>query len=803
MSKKHKQIKPDDYFEQGPFQVASFGKTVYFQNNLTSEQHDGIIRRIDQDYDNQVAIINSLVKEIRELVNQCEPLKLLKYAHSRFIQSLFGIESEVQLSKEDVYIGRELEYIQSILASSMPIINLSSLQKDQSHIFFQISEKIQELYSIYENFVMYHVVHQTKDLLETDPDYISFLIDAQAANFHRGDRYAVHEIAHLKDLLTPHNEELFKLFNIQVEQLLSGLQNIQHSLSQGMMQSMNQLEQLIDLFEQKSLKLTSELDPRQEGMTIIENDVELRTIRDKFADNFLGYGLYDLDKLTGWTHSFLDKLSWSLGQCESFHTRDQFPGWPVIEMPIYTRPFIKIGGKHYCFDYYNVFDNIYRVIQKAITEIDPSYKDDWKDIQAKTTEDIVIQLFNNLLPGCIVYQSNYYPLGTSLKQFAENDILILYDNNLIIIEVKGGSYTYTSPMLDIQSHIKSLQTLIGKADSQTERTLNYLKSKETVKIYDEQRIEKGVIHHSDFDEITQMCISLDNFNEFAAKAEKLKFLKMKNDTISMALDDLRVYTDLFDSPSVFLHFLKQRKLATQSKVALNDELDHFGMYMAHNMYSITANNIDSDNVSWYGYREKIDTYFAHMIHENLELTKPKQEIPSKIEEIINYIDSTSKLQKRTSLSTFLLDLSDEARQWFCDAITNALTRQLETKRMTITSCFGEANYSLCCYQPSIPALEPQYIVDYALAAVLQNEEPSRLVIHLHYNIQNILQSLDFKLLTKADIPPDRISELSELADKYSESRIMSFKRQNGIKKMGRNDPCPCGSGKKFKKCHGK
>jgi preprotein translocase subunit SecA len=23
------------------------------------------------------------------------------------------------------------------------------------------------------------------------------------------------------------------------------------------------------------------------------------------------------------------------------------------------------------------------------------------------------------------------------------------------------------------------------------------------------------------------------------------------------------------------------------------------------------------------------------------------------------------------------------------------------------------------------------------------------------------------------------------------------------KKVGRNDPCPCGSGKKFKQCHGK
>lgn len=26
--------------------------------------------------------------------------------------------------------------------------------------------------------------------------------------------------------------------------------------------------------------------------------------------------------------------------------------------------------------------------------------------------------------------------------------------------------------------------------------------------------------------------------------------------------------------------------------------------------------------------------------------------------------------------------------------------------------------------------------------------------------------------------------------------------RNALKTIGRNDPCPCGSGKKFKKCHG-
>jgi preprotein translocase subunit SecA len=28
-------------------------------------------------------------------------------------------------------------------------------------------------------------------------------------------------------------------------------------------------------------------------------------------------------------------------------------------------------------------------------------------------------------------------------------------------------------------------------------------------------------------------------------------------------------------------------------------------------------------------------------------------------------------------------------------------------------------------------------------------------------------------------------------------------QSSGMAKVGRNDPCPCGSGKKFKQCHGK
>jgi preprotein translocase subunit SecA len=34
-----------------------------------------------------------------------------------------------------------------------------------------------------------------------------------------------------------------------------------------------------------------------------------------------------------------------------------------------------------------------------------------------------------------------------------------------------------------------------------------------------------------------------------------------------------------------------------------------------------------------------------------------------------------------------------------------------------------------------------------------------------------------------------------------EEKKKPIRRQE--KKIGRNDPCPCGSGKKYKKCHGK
>ena len=71
--------------------------------------------------------------------------------------------------------------------------------------------------------------------------------------------------------------------------------------------------------------------------------------------------------------------------------------------------------------------------------------------------------------------------------------------------------------------------------------------------------------------------------------------------------------------------------------------------------------------------------------------------------------------------------------------------------------------------------------------------------------------LEAARVQKTDLSKTRVSRTEEQDDAararasaasagQRQERTETFIRQD--KKIGRNDPCPCGSGKKFKQCHG-
>lgn len=63
--------------------------------------------------------------------------------------------------------------------------------------------------------------------------------------------------------------------------------------------------------------------------------------------------------------------------------------------------------------------------------------------------------------------------------------------------------------------------------------------------------------------------------------------------------------------------------------------------------------------------------------------------------------------------------------------------------------------------------------------------------------------IDKKAVSSLEVTQEKESRKvkEHRGDSDEESRPTTVRREE--KKIGRNDPCPCGSGKKYKKCHGK
>ena len=72
---------------------------------------------------------------------------------------------------------------------------------------------------------------------------------------------------------------------------------------------------------------------------------------------------------------------------------------------------------------------------------------------------------------------------------------------------------------------------------------------------------------------------------------------------------------------------------------------------------------------------------------------------------------------------------------------------------------------------------------------------------------NLLAHIDEQITTyllKAEVRQN--SERKQVADKVQTNEDKSQPKKSQpkrVKKIGRNDPCPCGSGKKYKQCCGK
>lgn len=730
--------------------------------------------------------INECIESIRSYIqiDQQEILLMAVTDISSFSNP--SLEGNILIYKQDDLPSRPVEYLQSLIASTNNTIRLHVTDEDIDRLAHQYLHDQEMLFEKTTQYLMYREL-----ALDDESETSRVAFEAQMMRMVRGNRYRFLQIDYIRPLIRVHESEFQKLFGISANIVIDGYRKLEKALSNGRLEGLATLRKL---FEKAGS--AEEIDFSK----ILEEDSE--AAEEASLEAFSVHHFNDA-RITNWPKTFIDALSFAPGEGHFFE-EEEMQYWPVITPPIVDRPFITLNGETYCFDYYSLTDNFYRAIQKAILRLDPSYSEQWQQNQKEASESMVESVFKEMLPGCISYADNCYG---SKKHRNENDLLVVYRDALLVIEVKAGRFTDAPPVSDFNSHIKHYKDLIQKSNSQCVKMRDYVSnSGAELVLYDQRMQPKATLDISNVNSIFCLSVTIENINTYAARAEKLEFLNLEAGVSCIAIDDLMTYREYFENPLEFLHFLKQREIASLNKrLALNDEFDHLGMYIAHNCYSLEVDSIpEMGNLYMTGYREDLDSYFERVGTPLPQLEKPRQNMPKRFREIIDVLLNSSNPQA-VSISSYLLDFSSEARQQLSDGIDMALRRQANTGRQCALSFSGteeSIHMTYFVFQDELyDAQTDQEMFDYVASLLLANNENERMMAFFRFDANYALQSVGARSINIDQIPPSRINELKSRGEQMGDFRVAKHKKEHG--KIGRNQPCPCGSGKKYKKCHGR
>ncbi|MFF5995178.1 SEC-C metal-binding domain-containing protein [Lysinibacillus sp. KU-BSD001] len=746
---------------------------------------------LENDYEKHKNDIDKLINNIKEKVKKSNPLELLNYLFERNIVNFINLTSEIESSLEEIYSQRAIEYIQSILVSQENSY-MDGGQESEFDDYEDILMDVINLYYSLNDYYFYWTEKKLKDDPSVNRENLAYIIESEFSRVVRGDRYQCYQIEHFREILSPHNQIFEETFKLNVENFIKGLENLEYILTQGRLDEMKKMADGLNEFFSQEIQVDNVTDINQKFKELLSLSEEIQKL-DIIK-------LHGIKEITGWSDEFIDILSYGINEYRAFFNDETYySGWPNLDLPIQKRPFIKINNIAYGFDYYSIFDNLYRAIQKNLIIACPSYKETWAIIQQETTEKMVENLFKKILPGCNTFRDNYYPRKKSLKDCAENDLLITFNDVMLIVEVKAGSFIYTSALTDYKGHINSFKALIEKADHQCDRTKEYIEKNTLSKIYTKEKDLKVELDMRNYSEIYCLCVTVDNFNTFTAKAEKINFIKLKSNSISLSIDDLRIYRDIFDNPLQFLHYLKERRNAIECEsLALNDELDHLGMYLERNLYTWDAKEVESGTrLSGIGYRQELDNYFS-LLHHNIEVNKPTQNMAPQFKEILDLLSKIGSVEK-IGFSNFLLDFDFESRDNFVNQLESILLRQKQIGYMIQTFAPGEMPYAIFVYAPDLKTLTDNDKANYIYANLNIIGNGECLVYDFYYDRQDRLRDIkicSLKLSNLQDL--DQIQDVEKVVEFISKQRIEKYREVNG--KIGRNDNCPCGRNKKYKKC---
>ncbi len=759
--------------------------------------------------------IDSQVRAISELVAGLPPDQLLMRAHWHAVAETQEVETDLDIRQDQISALRLVEYLQSVIVSVPPAA--AQAERVDEDEWIRLVSMVDSLFAKIEAYLFTESRESAKGHRGRG-DWLKFLLSLQWLG-SRGHNYMVHFYSHYEDVLGPYTDMLDEVYGISSEEVIAGLQRIHRATIDGLAEMQEAFERIRQALSGGEGGLPEGITTPQEALQSYVATFGLDDDAELVFETLAGLRIFDVGRVAQFPENLLEDLSWSRGEHSDFYGMGDMSGWPLREWPTFSRPFVRLDGRYYCFDPYLLADRFPVALKRGVLHRRPDLDNDWREIQTELTEDLAVRYLCSLLPGASVQRSVYWDCDGKTW---ETDALIVYDDHLLVVESKSGAFSPASPAVDFESHIKAARELGEGPVRQGARFIDTLDANGQIELLDgnsrRSRKRIGTIVRSDYRRVSPVAVTLSPFTEFAAQILQLVDIGIGDDLPPawvVSVNDLRLCADIFDNPLIFLHYLETRlAAATLEKLWLNDELDHLGLYLGHNDYGAyardDADGRDLDAVFALGARATVDAHF--MPHPPWgQVSGPlRQDMPPRFEELVDLLANSGQLG-RARVASYLLDSGGDLRTKFDSLIGNELERQKEIRRPLPLSLYGRERegITVVCWSPWTGARRPGMALEHTQAVVIVGRESGRLLLEVVANADGRLVDVHWDWIRLDRIDQSRRSALAQYVDHLRQQRVAVASMDHegrqqttgaARRKIGRNDPCPCQSGLKYKKC---
>jgi uncharacterized protein YchJ len=767
----------------------------------------------EQQIANLLKEMEKAASEIRILIKGMPPEELLGYIYSQLMiaNTITSSQSDSNLTNDaKIDIQFLLEYVHAVFASDRAPSVVKFEEKDYAKLFTLCKNLRKQ--------AMFFAMASSANTDNRDFDSHTADIEFHAKScwvMIRGNRYQVLEGEFYQYVLAPHDDVLRDIYGVGAEEIAEGFQELANATLKGPANAFEEMMKQLQDIQDFATKQKKPLEDVMEEWGSINKDQSKAAVL-AIDDMFRG-GIANVSKHTKLPSKLLEDLSYQRGEEVDFFKEGDFSGTPYRTLPVRKKPLIKLGTDYYSVDPCFTRDAGYRSLLFNLVQKKPDYKELFNERQKVMSEAAFPEILSNQLTGAIVYQEVYYK-DPKTKQWFENDTLVLVDDVLYLIEAKAGAAaTIASPELDFKRHAQSIKELIIKAYKQCERFFEYIKSKDEVPLYnliDGRYEEICRIRHSDYRVMIPIGLTVESFAPFSAFSKNLPEIKPllgQYGFISISIDDLFVLKRILPTTGVFAHYMEVRQAVSNLKQGLLfDEIDHLGAYLTKNRFDldIIDQTIDgkSDLIIFDGMSRVVDKAFEDEQWDTKP--KPTQNFPSIVLKVLIALD-TSHTSGWLSIESIIRNFSEESRNNFARYFSE-LDKTIDKHPSRYFAFAGGDEPIFVWMQNSRYEIEWEKISDKASAIALSINAKELKGVLIKVGKQGIYEAAEhFKINFPTEKTEDNthIFEDANLISQKNKLKIAASKVNklefNHKQKIGRNDQCPCESGKKYKKCHGR